>query len=201
MLPWLFVMCFLVKYSMKIIDTSARYMGYRYVQLWNNGRTVTDKVLESLMLHVVSIIYTLALQMTYCTMYLAFWRQDHFIIQYIPMLGLALSFVALMMMVILLVTDRIRGWMVNAQGNRYLFKFWTFVVIMFGAFFVPMIGYSMASVHFMWTVKWNGWLAEEEIFSPLFVYYANRATYCALAFMAIAVVDIAVIFAIDLEEH
>merc|ERR1711933_175051 len=71
--------CMLLKYTLKLTDIVAGCCGHRYVQLWNQGRTTFDKVLESMMLHGVSIVFTLAMQMTLCTLFVSFWRDDHFI--------------------------------------------------------------------------------------------------------------------------
>jgi len=184
---------------MKIIDMIASRTGYRYVQLWDHSRTLADKVIESCLLHFVSIIFTLALQMTYFTLYLTFWRDDHFVMQYIPIIGLQLTGTCLLCMVVFLSVDRIKGFFIRAP-ERFIYAFWSLMFVLFVAFFIPMICYSVSSVGFVWTVKSSGMLYEEEIFSENFVFYAERTTNCAMGFIIIAVFDTLTILFIDILE-
>jgi len=195
------IICMILKYSLKITDILAECCGHQYVQLWNQGRTTFDKLLESLLLHGVSIIFTLAMQMTLCSLFLTFWREDHFIMTYVPGLGFSLFFGSLVLFCFLMVVDRLRGWMARAS-NAYIYFFWSCWVVWMLLFVVPMIGYCIYSVNFMWRARQMGWLWEQDdIFSKEFVHASvtvARATGC---FLLVAVADFVVIILLDLDQH
>jgi len=191
-----FGICFMMKYSMKMVDIITRYAGYRYVQLWNNGRTTCGKLLESLLLHVVSIIFTLALQTTYCTLFLTFWHHNFFIMTFIPTSGLFIACFFLMCMAGFAVVDRIMGLLLKL-GDGYVWLFWFVIMLAFSFVFVPMIGYSVYSVNYLFSVR--SWLIKETIFTPEFVKAASTAAWVSVVFLGISILDAIAILAIDLD--
>lgn len=194
------VICMILKYSLKITDICAECWGHQYVQLWNQGRTTFDKALESLLLHGVSIIFTLAMQMTLCGLFLTFWREDHFIMTYIPGLGFSLFFGSLVAFCVFMVVDRLRGWMARCR-NSYIYCFWFIWLMWMVLLTVPMIGYCIYSVQFMWRVRQMGWLQDQDqIFSKEFVHASVTAARATGGFVLVAVVDLVVILLLDLDQ-
>jgi len=195
------IICMILKYSLKVTDILAECCGHQYVQLWNQGRTTFDKFLESLMLHGPSIVFTLAMQMTLCSLFLTFWREDHFIMTYIPGLGFSLFFGSLVVFCLFMVADRLRGWMVRCK-NSYIYCFWFIWVLWMLLFTVPMIGYCVYSVNFLWRVREMGWLQDQdEMFSKEFVHASVSVARASGCFVVVSVVDMAVILLLDFDQH
>jgi len=192
------IICMILKYSLKVTDIAAEVFGHQYVQLWNQGRTTFDKALESLLLHGVSIIFTLAMQMTLCGLFMTFWREDHMIMTYVPGLGFTLFFGSLVMFCGFMVLDRLYGWMAKC-GNKYIYSFWMVWVLWMFVLAVPMMGYCIYSVNFMWSVASMGWLREEaQMFSPAFVLATRNLAKVTGMFVFVAVADMAMILMHDL---
>jgi hypothetical protein len=191
------IVCFFLKYSLKVVDICAHLVDYRYVQLWNQGRTTFDRALESALLHGVSIIYTLAMQMTLCTLFASFWRQDHFIMSFLPGVGFSMFGLTLVVFCIFMVVDRLKGYMAKC-GDRYVYCFWFLWALWMIFLTVPMIGYCVYSVNFMWRISEISWLRDEdELFSNEFqnaMKNLARATGC---FLAISFVDFLAILTLD----
>lgn len=195
------IICMILKYSLKVADVVAECWGHQYVQMWNQGRTTFDKVLESLLLHGVSIVFTLAMQVTLCSLFLTFWRGDHFIMTYIPGLGFALFFGSLVFFCVFMVFDRLRGWMVRCS-NSYIYCFWLLWFMWMFLLTVPMIGYCAYSANFMWSVREMGWLQDQdEIFSKEFVQASVNAATATGCFIVVAVVDMVVILLLDFDQQ
>lgn len=194
------VVCMLLKYSLKVTDIVAEFLGHRYVQLWNQGRTTFDKVLESLLLHGVSIVFTLAMQMTLCSLFLTFWREDHFIMAYFPSGGFKLFFYSLVVFCAVIVIDRIQGFMARC-GNWYIYTFWIIWFSWMVSMAVPMIGYCVYSMNFLWRVYKMGWLQDEaQMFSSKFVSASVSAAHATACFVLVAVADLLVILLLDIKE-
>lgn len=187
-----------MKYSLKLIDVCTGCIGHKYVQVWNGGRTTMDKVIESLMIHGVSIVFTLAMQLTLCTVYLTFWQGEYFVMSYIPGIGFVIFFGSFVCFTIGMVVDRIRQTMLNSSAC-YIYCFWIWWVIWMFAVCVPMLGYSVYVMQFVWQVVKGHWLHKEP-FSEEFVHAARIVCHAAGGFTAIAVLELGIILKLDLEE-
>lgn len=191
--------CMLLKYALKLTDVLASYSGYRYKQLWNQGRTTLDKALESLMIHGISILFTLAMQITVCTLFLTFWREDHFVMTYVPGLAFIMFFLSLVIFTVAMVIDRVLGLMVRF-GDWYIYLFWMVWLLWVALLVVPMIGYCIYSANFMWEISRLGWLQDEaHMFSEEFVEASVSASFATACFMGIALIDLVVILILDLD--
>eukprot|EP00403_Amphidinium_massartii_P028413 CAMPEP_0178387566 /NCGR_PEP_ID=MMETSP0689_2-20121128/9139_1 /TAXON_ID=160604 /ORGANISM="Amphidinium massartii, Strain CS-259" /LENGTH=358 /DNA_ID=CAMNT_0020007933 /DNA_START=33 /DNA_END=1106 /DNA_ORIENTATION=+ len=84
-----------MKYSLKMVDLCTSFSGPRYIQLWQNDRTRVDRSIESLLSHSNAIIFTLALQLCLTSLYLTFWRDYYFVMQFIPSVGFWIFFITL----------------------------------------------------------------------------------------------------------
>jgi len=191
--------CMCMKYSLQFADVATKIVGYRYVQLWNNGRTHFDRFLESLMLHGISIIFTLALQLSLCTCFWVFWRNDHFVLEYIPTVGFKLFFISMVMLTIIMVIDRVCG--IMQAHDWYIYLFWITWTIWMLVVTVPMMGYCMCNLNFVWKASIDGWIDSERIFSDDFVAASVTAARCSCAFILIAVIDMIVVLLIDCERY
>merc|ERR1740138_1805856 len=117
---------------------------------------------------------------------------------YVPGVGFSLFFVSLVLFCIMMIVDRVKGWMVRC-GNWYIYTFWTVWLIWMAVLTVPMIGVCFYSANFMLQVREMGWLDDQnDILSSEFVRASvtvARATWC---FIVVAVVDLTVILMLDL---
>lgn len=195
------ILCMLLKYGRVIVDSFAKVYGtQQYVQLWNEGRTMFDRALESLLMHGVSIVYTLAMQMTLCALFMTFWRHDHFIMSFYPGFGLFLYGLTLLLFCVYCVIDRWKGYMVRC-GNRYIYSFWAFWLLWTVFLTVPMIGYCVYSVNFMFRVTEMHWVqkAEDEIFSLEFASASINLAKATGIFVAVAFLDALTLLGLDLD--
>lgn len=191
------VLVMLLKYSLKLIDIGSNCCGHKYVQLWNGGRTSIDKMLESMMIHGMSLIFTLSMQLTLCTLFLTFWEGEYFIMSYIPGIGFVAFFISFFAFVIVMVMDRMKGWFLNAT-NRFIYFFWfcwTFWNLMVA---VPMIGYSVYVAQFVIQALAGGYIRDEP-FSPEFVNASRTVCKAVGVFVGINLVELLIILRLDIE--
>lgn len=193
------IVCMLLKYALVIADLLAQVFGHRYVQLWNQGRTTFDRALESLLIHGVSIIYTLGMQMALCALFLTFWRDDHFIMSFFPGFGIFLYGLTLVCFVIYTVIDRFNGYMLKC-GHKYIYVFWTFWFFWTVLLTIPMIGYCCYSLNFMFRVTEMHWVQEEaDLFSPEFAKNSIAIAKATGGFLVVALVDFLSLLALDVD--
>jgi len=190
------IISMVLKYSLKLIDILTECCGHKYVQVWNNGRTSVDKVLESVMLHGLSIVFTLTMQLTLCTLFLTFWREDHFVMTYIPGLAFAMFFFTMLAFMSWMVLDRLFGCMVRV-GDWYIYMFWIVWLLWFFILVLPMIGSSIYALNFMFKVTENHWIGSAGFFSAKFTKAARNASWASGYFLIVAVVDMLVILKTD----
>mmetsp|Transcript_97923 Transcript_97923/g.178951 ORF Transcript_97923/g.178951 Transcript_97923/m.178951 type:complete len:453 (-) Transcript_97923:173-1531(-) len=187
-----------LKYTLKVTDIIAHFCGYQYEQIWNQGRTTFDKALESLLFHGSNIVFTLAMQMTMCCLFLSFWLDDHFVMLHVPGSGFALFVFSLVFFQGMMVLDRLMSWMARCN-DWYIYVFWVTYVLWAVVVNIPMIGYCIYSVNFMWQVHQMGWLTTEEyIFSEAFVHASKSVARAMGSFLGVALVDMVVIIMLDL---
>lgn len=187
-----------LKYTMKVTDIIAQLCGHQYEQLWNQGRTTFDKALESLLFHGSNIVFTLAMQMTLCCLFLSFWSNDHFVMLFVPGTGFVVFVLSLVFFQGVMVLDRCMSWMARCN-DWYIYVFWVTYVLWALIVNIPMIGYCIYSVNFIWQVQRMGWMAREEyFFSEAFVHASKTGARAMGCFLGVALVDMAVIIMLDL---
>jgi len=192
------VVTMFMKYSLKLIDLASNCFGHKYVQLWNGGRTTIDKMLESIMIHGVSIIFTLAMQLTLCTLFLTFWEGEYFVMSYIPGIGFVMFFVSFVFFTVGMVVDRVRQTMLNSSDS-YIYFFWICWVIWLFVVAIPMLGYCIYVMQFAMEVIQDQWVYKEP-FSADFVHASKVVCHSAGLFTGVAIVELLIILKLDLEE-
>merc|ERR1711865_1170094 len=138
----------------------------------------------------------MGLQMTYCTLFLTFWHHEFFIMTFIPTSGLFIAGFCLMCAITFMVVDRVMGLMLRL-GDWYIMGFWACATLGFIIVYIPMIGYSVYSVNYLFSVR--SWLMKETIFTPEFVEAASQAAWVSSVFILIAILDAIAILVIDLD--
>merc|ERR1711971_414685 len=165
----------------------------------DQGRTTFDKVLETILFHGVSTVYIVALEITSCTLFLSFWREDHFVMSFFPGIAFGLFCCTLVCFCICIFIDRVMG-LINRCGDWYIYTIWTLWLVWMIVLAVPMIGYCVYSCNFMWTVLQKDWLQEEGfLFSPEFEHASVLAARIAACFVGVAIVEIFVLLMLDIE--
>lgn len=192
------VLVMMMKYSIKLMDILSGCCGHSYVQLWNGGRTTMDKMIESLMIHGISIVFQLAMQLTLCTLFLTFWEGEYFVMSYIPGLGFVMFFGSFVIFTVGMVVDRVKQVMLNA-GNGYIITFWFGWVSWMFLICVPMMGYCVYVMQFVFEVIQGHWI-QTEPFSQEFVQASRHVCHACGWFSIIAFVELLVVLKMDFEE-
>lgn len=187
-----------MKYSLKLMDIGAGLCGHKYVQLWNGGRTTIDKMIESIMIHGISIVFTLSMQLTLCTVFLTFWQGEYFVMSYIPGIGFVAFLGSFMLFTIYSVCDRVKQIMLHSS-NCYIVCFWIGYVIWMAIVTVPMLGYSLYVLQYAFEIHRGNWIRKEP-FSEEFVQASHTVIKAVGGFTAIAVIEFFLIIKLDLEE-
>mmetsp|Transcript_72717 Transcript_72717/g.137429 ORF Transcript_72717/g.137429 Transcript_72717/m.137429 type:complete len:620 (-) Transcript_72717:127-1986(-) len=191
-------MTMVLKYSTKLLDLCAGCSNNRrLIQLWNNGRTTCDKLLESLMVHFTAIVFCLVQQMTLCTLFLTIWQEDHFIMTFTPGTGFAAFFGFSVIMTCYITVDRIMGWMLKC-GDGYIYLFWSIWIIGSLLVVVPMVGYLFYMGQFVWELTWRHMIRTEP-FSLVFVENARWCMRYCWIFIGLSIADALLILKIDLQ--
>jgi len=196
---WLLIFIFFLKYGLKISDIVSFMCSHKYVQLWNGGRTKIDKLLESMMIHGLAVVFTLAIQLTMCTNFLTFWNDEGFFtMSYIPGLGFVIFFVSFVFISVFMVLDRCMQWMVRGT-NCYIWTFWCVWTVWMMLVTVPMIGYSIYVVQFVLQIK-LGHMLRTEPFTVEFVQASHDVCEGALWLTIIAILELVLVCYLDYEE-
>mmetsp|Transcript_131668 Transcript_131668/g.241809 ORF Transcript_131668/g.241809 Transcript_131668/m.241809 type:complete len:125 (+) Transcript_131668:2-376(+) len=115
-----------------------------------------------------------------------------------PGSGFALFVFSLVFFQGMMVLDRLMSWMARCN-DWYIYVFWVTYVLWAVVVNIPMIGYCIYSVNFMWQVHQMGWLTTEEyIFSEAFVHASKSVARAMGSFLGVALVDMVVIIMLDL---
>lgn len=187
-----------MKYSLKLVDIGTGLCGHKYVQLWNGGRTTIDRMIESLIIHGVSIVFTLSMQLTLCTCFLTFWQGEYFVMSYVPGVSFVAFFGSFVVFTIGMVCDRVKQIMLNSS-NCYIICFWICWVMWMLWITVPMLGYCMYVLQYAYEVQRGHWI-EKEPFSEEFVKASETVIKAVGGFTGIAVIELYTILKLDLEE-
>jgi len=192
--------CMGIKYVMTFIGMLSHYLGAKYVQLWLSSRTRFDRMLESLLLHGVTLVFTLTMQISLCTVYFTFWQGEHFVMSYIPGLSFMIFFGTLLALSFANLVDRLMGFSVEAS-DLSLWLFWILMGVWVALVTIPMMGTAVYSVQFLLEVRFSGVLYKEAMFSKRFEEAAHSATSACMCFLGLAIIDWLVLLRLDLEQH
>jgi hypothetical protein len=193
---WLLV-CWIMKFGTKLIDFLSQACGHRYVQLWNGGRSGIDRALETLIVHSLTTMFMLALQLASCSCFLTFWEDDYFLLAHIPAVGFSLFFITLVFMTLFITIDRVLGVM-DYLSNWYVYLFWTFYLIWFALLAVPMLGSCVYSLQFLVEIQKNGLLLNGlSNFSEDYQWAATIAVSASAGFLFTATFDVVVMIMSD----
>lgn len=202
--PILFGLIFsgLLKYLTKVLDIVAGTLSpaHRYVQLWNKSRTRCDKILESVLVHSMAIVFSLGLQTCLTTMFFIFWRRDHFVMSYMPDVGLWMFFVSLALLTAANVLDRCNGFLVH-RSNTELYMFWLFWIGWMMLISVPMLGFSCFSLWYLVEVNRSGWMDQMDFVSPEFVAAAKKSSILTCLFFVCGILDFICIVRMDMDKN
>lgn len=189
------------KYGLKLVDILTKCppcVRGKYEQIWNGDRTTIDKMLESLMIHGVAIVFTLAMQLTMCTLYLTFWTGEEFVMAYIPGLGFIVFFSSFGVFTVCMVLDRVKKILLNAR-DMWIHCFWLAWGVWVFMICAPMIGYCVYVVQFVFQVMDGHWVRKEP-FSADFVNSSRIVCHAAGLFIAVGIAELVIVLKLDLEE-
>lgn len=188
-----------LKYFVQILEILVGCCGHRYVQLWNGSRTRFDRALEGVLLHSVLIICTLAMQISLCTIFLTFWRDNHLVMSFIPGFGFKLYICTICFVTVVNMVDRILGIAAGCK-DWVLYVGWTLWAAWMLLVCMPMIGYSVYAVNYLLEVRRAGWLEGNSIYSPEFERSARYCSWSCVIFLLFAVADVVVILSMDCKQ-
>lgn len=192
------IISFCLKYSVKVCDIVVRRSGPAYIQLWNSGRTHLDRVLESLILHFSFVIFTCSQQLTLCLLFFTFWREDHFIVPYVPGILFILFAGTMLMWTCVIIFDRCTGWLATHR-DAWIYGFWLIWSIWLVAVAIPMAGYTIGAFQFLWEILISGWLETVGSFGTRFQVACYYQAFAGLSFGVICVFDLIVILLGDIK--
>mmetsp|Transcript_85744 Transcript_85744/g.239759 ORF Transcript_85744/g.239759 Transcript_85744/m.239759 type:complete len:683 (-) Transcript_85744:163-2211(-) len=191
--------CMALKYGTKTVDIFSRIFGHQYMQVWNKSRTQFDRILESSIVHGLSIVFTLSLQITLCTCYFTFWKENHFVMSFLPGIGLIMVFVSITAVSILSVVDRCCGLMMSCS-SRGVVVFWATFILWAMLLTIPMLGYAVFSIQYMIEVLDSGLIeASAGVMSEQFKTAALSSLGICTGFIVVAILDIIIIIRLDME--
>eukprot|EP00927_Polykrikos_kofoidii_P054339 TRINITY_DN48767_c0_g1_i1.p1 TRINITY_DN48767_c0_g1~~TRINITY_DN48767_c0_g1_i1.p1 ORF type:complete len:426 (+),score=30.95 TRINITY_DN48767_c0_g1_i1:138-1415(+) len=191
----------ILKYGVALLDMFSKYFKYEYMQVWNQSRTRSDRILESALVHSMAIVFIMVLQVALCTMHFTFWREDHFVLSFLPGTGIIIFLAGIGLVSSLTVLDRVFGFMLRQVNNRALITFWVVYSIYMALVTIPMIGYCLFSFNYLYSVNLNGWLQAGGFLTEQFVTTARHATVVCVLNVLVGIMDFVLMIRIDLEKH
>jgi len=106
-IQWYVLILLTVKYLSKAVDIVRTSLGF----VGNAGaRSKFDQKLENVLLHGISSIFCIAMQVTLCTCFLLVWRKKHFLVTFVPILSYHIYFGLFLFSSILNEMDKCLQW-------------------------------------------------------------------------------------------
>lgn len=163
-----------------------------------SGRTRLDHGLESLILHSTTSIYCLGVQISLCSAFLLVWRENHYVMTFIPAIGFFINFGYLILLTTINELDKVFKWSAKRcyQNNCALIWIcWLAITLIVN---IPVVTVTIYNIQFLVSAIKCHWFVEEgQLVSPEFANSAERCVSASIAFVVMAVVEQIVFFAMD----
>eukprot|EP00927_Polykrikos_kofoidii_P083516 TRINITY_DN856_c0_g4_i1.p1 TRINITY_DN856_c0_g4~~TRINITY_DN856_c0_g4_i1.p1 ORF type:complete len:472 (-),score=44.40 TRINITY_DN856_c0_g4_i1:31-1302(-) len=195
------VMTMILKYGVSFIDLLSKFFKQEYVEVWQQSRTRFDRILESSLCHGMTIMFNFVLQITLCTQYMTFWREDHFVMSFVPGAGIVIFLIGVTVLSTLTIVDRLFGIMLRHCSDRHLIVFWILYSVYMLLVTFPMMGYCVFSLNYLYTVNVHGWLHVGGVLTDRFVSAAQKASTICLFSFVVGLMDVALMIRIDMDQH
>lgn len=160
------IVCLLIKYVSKCVQTLQHSRWFGSIR---NTRSMFDRHLESTLLHGMTSLFCISLQVSLCTCFLVVYRQDHAFLTYVPMFAFDCYFWSFVVVALLNELDKHMEW--SKQRCTYWKNclFWWAWALFMIVLAIPLIGTAVYNVQFLWLVGRCRWAEEDlEIISPTF---------------------------------
>lgn len=193
-IQWFLVGCILMKYWPKIMEVQREFLGLPHA-----SRSLFDRKLENLLLHAMSSIYCISLQITLGTCFLLIWRQDHALAIFIPKVALRSFFWFLLLTSSLNELDKRMKWSrQHCADCRWNVFFWVLCTVLMILLILPIIATTAWNVRFLLEAHRCKWIAEDsELVSEEFSEAARRSRLACYIFMVQAMLEQFVFFQLD----
>lgn len=194
-MQWFFFGCILLKYWPKVVEVQREFLGIAHA-----SRSLFDRKLENLLLHGISSIFCISVQIALGTCFLLIWRQDHALAIFIPKMAFRSFFWLLLLTSILNEFDKRMKWSQrHCTGARNVF-FWVLCMVPMILLILPIMATTAWNVRFLLEAHRCGWIAEDaDLVSEEYCAAARRSQLACYIFMVQAVLEQFVFFQLDME--
>eukprot|EP00929_Paragymnodinium_shiwhaense_P115013 TRINITY_DN835_c0_g1_i2.p1 TRINITY_DN835_c0_g1~~TRINITY_DN835_c0_g1_i2.p1 ORF type:complete len:632 (+),score=225.23 TRINITY_DN835_c0_g1_i2:144-2039(+) len=177
----------LTKYASKFFNFMSCCCPKHTKQTWDLSRTAWDKMLQGLLLNSLSILFTLTMQISLCTVYFVFEMHGYYVCSYLPVFGLALFLVSLISVTLLDAVDRCRGIMLRCT-TRGIYCFWILYVLYMFVLCLPLLGYSFFGLCYLAEV----FRKSDDVMkiSPAYQEAKSHLLTTAVGFVVVAMLDV-----------
>lgn len=153
------IVCLLIKYTSKCVQA---LQNSRWLGLIRNTRSMFDRHLESTLLHGMTSIFCITLQVSLCTCFLVVYRQDHAFVTYLPMFAFDCYFWSFVLFAIGNELDKYMEWSKRLCTYRQNCIFWCAWCVFMILLAIPLMATAVYNIQFLWLVARCKW-AEEDI--------------------------------------
>lgn len=166
------IVCLLIKYVSKCLQTLQHSRLFERIR---NTRSMFDRHLESTLLHGMTSLFCITLQVSLCTCFLVVYRQDYAFLTYVPMFAFDCYFWTFVIVALLNEFDKHMEWSKQRCTHRMNCVFWWLWALFMIILAIPLIVTAVYNVQFLWLVGRCKWAEEDlAIISPSFYGAARR---------------------------
>eukprot|EP00930_Biecheleria_cincta_P014506 TRINITY_DN1244_c0_g1_i3.p1 TRINITY_DN1244_c0_g1~~TRINITY_DN1244_c0_g1_i3.p1 ORF type:complete len:447 (+),score=62.97 TRINITY_DN1244_c0_g1_i3:54-1394(+) len=194
-ISWFLFGCILLKYWPKIAEVQREFIGIARV-----SRSLFDRKLENVLLHGMSSIYCISLQITLSTCFLLIWRHDHALAIFIPKVAFRCYFWLLFIMSMLNELDKRQNWSRRHCTGNCNIVFWVLFVVPMILLLLPIIATTAWNIKFLLEIRRCSWTnGDAELVSEEFSAAAMRSQMACIIFLVQAVLEQFMFFQLDMQ--
>lgn len=195
-IQWFLFGCILLKYWPKIAEVQREFLAIGHVH-----RSLFDRKLENLLLHGMSSIYCISLQISLSTCFLFIWRHDHALAIFIPKVAFRCFFWLLFSMSMLNELDKRRNWSGRYCTGKCNIIFWIIFTVPMILLMLPIIATTAWNIKFLLEILRCSWSSEDaRLVSEEFDAAARRSQLACFIFIGQAVLEQFVFLQLDMQD-
>lgn len=189
------VVCLLIKYMSKCVQA---LQNSRWFGLIRNTRSMFDRNLESALLHGMTSMFCITLQVSLCTCFLVVYRLDHALVTYLPMFAFDCYFWCFVIFAFANELDKYTEWSKRLCTYRKNCIFWCAWGLFMMLLAIPLMATAGYNIQFLWLVARCQWAEEDlEIISDQFYYAVWKGSLACWVCILQAILEQLLFLALD----
>jgi len=162
------------------------------------SRTLFDRNLENILVHIITSVFTIGLQVSLCTIFVMVWRPHHAVLSYLPLFEYRCFFWTFVAMTVLNELDKLLNWSprhCSYTGNIVFWIVWSLIILVMT---IPILVTTAWKIQFLYHVHNCSWDDEDaHLISSDFTRAYLQSQGACILFILTALLEQFVFFVMD----